>query len=80
MACKCIDKWEADVVAKVEVDGCPVKEATIEGVNLCTNQTISRIELRYQKGEKMRTKKMVLFHKFCPFCGKASEKRKGTKA
>jgi hypothetical protein len=27
MACKCIDKWEADIVKKIEVDGCPVRAA-----------------------------------------------------
>ena len=79
--CKCIDKYEEAIPKSYEVDGNKVVSASFDNVNLYTWQTISWVNLRYQKGEKTRNKKMALFHKFCPFCGKAypSPSKRGAK-
>ena len=76
MQCDCVKRIETDLMTK-EFDCRKVQKAKIEGIiyslelESFTGQTV---ELTMEG--KKRPDKTLIRHKFCPFCGKPSQKEK----
>lgn len=76
MQCDCVKRIETDLMTK-EFDGRKVQKAKIEGIiyslelELFTGQTV---ELTMEG--KKRPDKILIRHRFCPFCGKPTQEEK----